>query len=111
MITDLPTRAITVTNIYQIFTYKMAAKINWHRYRTKLRHCHSMHTRLLAWAHAVFVVLAVDNNNNNNNNYDKLGDCLSGGNSDRLSCRGETVMPRMCHHLQLTGWPYATLIQ
>ena len=36
MITDLP----TVTNIYQIYTYKMAAKINWHRYRTKLRHCH-----------------------------------------------------------------------
>jgi len=26
-------------NIYQSFTYKMAAKINWHRYGTKLRHC------------------------------------------------------------------------
>ena len=25
--------------IYQSFTYKMAAKINWHRYGTKLRHC------------------------------------------------------------------------
>ena len=22
------------------FTYKMAAKINWHRYATELRHCH-----------------------------------------------------------------------
>ena len=37
--TDLP---ITVTNIYQSFTYKMAAKINWHRYGTKL-HCHPMY--------------------------------------------------------------------
>ena len=27
--------AITVTNISQSFTYKMAAKINWHRYGTK----------------------------------------------------------------------------
>ena len=26
--------AITVTNISQTFTYKMAAKINWHRYGT-----------------------------------------------------------------------------
>jgi len=30
--------AITVTNISRVFTYKMAAKINWHRYGTKLRH-------------------------------------------------------------------------
>ena len=37
--------AITVTNISQIFTYKMAAKISWHRYGTKLRHCHSMYGR------------------------------------------------------------------
>ena len=35
---------ITVTNIYEIFTYKMAAKINWHSYRTKLRHCHPTYT-------------------------------------------------------------------
>ena len=35
---------ITVTNIYQSFTYKMAAKINWHRYGTKLRHCHPVHS-------------------------------------------------------------------
>jgi len=47
MITDLgPTcnkaylSAITVTNISLSFTYKMAAKINWQRYGTKLRHCH-----------------------------------------------------------------------
>jgi len=29
--------AITVTEISQSFTYKMAAKINWRRYGTKLR--------------------------------------------------------------------------
>jgi len=34
--------AITVTNIYYSFTYKMAAKINWHRYGTKLRHYHHL---------------------------------------------------------------------
>jgi len=39
MITDLPKAylsAIAVTNIYQSFTYTMAAKINWHRHGTKL---------------------------------------------------------------------------
>jgi len=36
--------AITVTKISQSFsTYKMAAKVNWHRYWTKLRHCHPMY--------------------------------------------------------------------
>jgi len=45
VITDLTYKAhlsaITVTSIYQSFTHKMAAKkINWHRYGTKLRHCH-----------------------------------------------------------------------
>jgi len=35
--------AITVTNISWSFTYKMAAKINWHRYGTKLRHSHPMY--------------------------------------------------------------------
>ena len=29
---------------FSFFTYKMAAKINWHRYRTKLRHCHPMYS-------------------------------------------------------------------
>jgi len=46
MITDLTNKAylsaITVTNISESFTYKMAAKINWHRYGTKLRHYHPM---------------------------------------------------------------------
>jgi len=32
--------AITVTNIFESFTCKMAAKINWHRYEPLLRHCH-----------------------------------------------------------------------
>ena len=27
---------------FSVFTYKMATKINWHRYGTKLRHCHPM---------------------------------------------------------------------
>jgi len=30
------------SDIYQSFTYKMAAKINWHRYGTKLFHSHPM---------------------------------------------------------------------
>ena len=34
-----------VTNISQSFTYKMTAKINWHRYGTKLLHCHPMYCR------------------------------------------------------------------
>ena len=48
MITDLPTQriyALSVTNISQSFTYKMAAKINWHRYGTKLCHCHRIYTK------------------------------------------------------------------
>jgi len=44
MITDLPTKHyITVTNISKSFTYKMAAKINRHRYGTKLRHRRPMY--------------------------------------------------------------------
>jgi len=35
--------AITVTIISQSFTYKMATKVNWHRYGTKLRHCHPVY--------------------------------------------------------------------
>jgi len=34
---------ITVANIYERFTHKMAAKTNWHRYESKLRYCHSMY--------------------------------------------------------------------
>ena len=34
--------AITVTNISKNFTCKMAAKVNGHRYGTKLRHCHPL---------------------------------------------------------------------
>ena len=36
--------AIAVTNISNSFTRKMAAKINWHRYGTKLRHRRPMYT-------------------------------------------------------------------
>ena len=35
---------ITVTNISESFTHKMAAKTSWHRYGTKLRHCHPTYT-------------------------------------------------------------------
>jgi len=35
----------SVTNISHSFTYNMAAKINWHRYGRKLRHCHAIYTR------------------------------------------------------------------
>jgi len=41
--------AITMTNIYKSFTYKMAAKLNWHRYGTKLRHCHPMYNKHYSW--------------------------------------------------------------
>ena len=34
---------ITVRNIYESFTHKMAAKANWHRYGTKLHHCHPVY--------------------------------------------------------------------
>jgi len=40
--------AITVTSIFQSFTYKMAAKTGWHRYGTKLRHGHSMYKQQFA---------------------------------------------------------------
>jgi len=35
--------AITVANISQSLAYKMAAKLSWHRYGTKLFHCHPMY--------------------------------------------------------------------
>ena len=44
-LTDKPyLSAITVTSIFQSFTYKMVAKTSWHRYGTKLCHCHPMYT-------------------------------------------------------------------
>ena len=52
MITDLAYQqnelsAITVANISQSFTYKVAAKINCRGCGTKLRHCHPMYNRLI----------------------------------------------------------------
>jgi len=35
---------IPVANISGSFTHKMAAKTSWHRYVTKLRHCHPMYS-------------------------------------------------------------------
>ena len=50
MITDLTNEAylsaITVTNIYESFTYNMAEKINWQRCGTKLRYCHPVYSLL-----------------------------------------------------------------
>ena len=47
MITDLLTKRIQALSQWQtflrVFTYKMAPKINWHRYETKLRYCHPMY--------------------------------------------------------------------
>ena len=40
---------IKVRHICKSFTYKMAAKLNWHRYGTKLRHRHPVYTE-----HAVY---------------------------------------------------------
>ena len=38
MIINLPIERVSrVTNTSNSFTHKMAAKISWHRYRTKLR--------------------------------------------------------------------------
>jgi len=34
---------IRVTNISKNFTHKLGAKTSWHRYGTKLRHCHRMY--------------------------------------------------------------------
>jgi len=34
---------IRLTNISKSFTHKMAAETSWHRYGTKLRHCHPMY--------------------------------------------------------------------
>ena len=50
MITDLQTKRSLFKRYHRektflrVFTYEMAAKINWHRYGTKLRHCRPMHS-------------------------------------------------------------------
>jgi len=43
---------ITERNISPSFTHKMAAKINWHRYGTKLHYCQPMYRLLglLLWS-------------------------------------------------------------
>jgi len=48
MIIKLPPKRILsdsrVAKISKSFTDKMAAKTNWHKYGTKLRHCHAMYS-------------------------------------------------------------------
>jgi len=50
MIINLPTKQIlsdvAVTNISQSFKHNMASKTSWHRYVTKLCHCHPMYSRM-----------------------------------------------------------------
>ena len=48
--------AITLKTFFRVFTYKMAAKINWHRHGTNLLHYHPMYTqcRLLLLYNAYF---------------------------------------------------------
>ena len=38
---------ITVANIYQSFTHKMAPKTSWHRYETKLSRSQSMYKHII----------------------------------------------------------------
>ena len=40
---------VTVRNIYESFTNKMAAKTSWHKYGTKLRHSHPMYINTLTY--------------------------------------------------------------
>ena len=37
-------RIQAISQFYQSFVHKMVAQTNWHRYGTKLRHCHPMYT-------------------------------------------------------------------
>jgi len=47
----------TVTSIYKSFTHKMAAKTSWHRYGTKLRHCHPMYNKTVKMMHQFCISL------------------------------------------------------
>ena len=54
MITNLATHKAKlsdtrVTNISEGFTHKTAAITSWHRYGTKLRHCHTMSILVCRW--------------------------------------------------------------
>ena len=42
-----------VTNISKSFTHKMAVITNWHRYGTKLRHCHPVYTSRSSLQHGI----------------------------------------------------------
>ena len=59
------THSITVRNIYESFTHKMAAKASWHRYGTKLRHCHPMYSlhrfrQWFIWNNSLFLRSVID---------------------------------------------------
>ena len=46
---------ITVVNISESFTPKMAAKTSWHRHESKLRHCRPMYNVVLLITKAITV--------------------------------------------------------
>ena len=48
--------SLTVTNISESFTHKIAAKTSWHRYETKLRHCQPMYLYMCFLIHVCCVV-------------------------------------------------------
>ena len=74
--------AITVTGIFQSFTYKMAAKTSWHRYGTKLRHCRLMYTFRARACCRVYATGSLSDS-------DRLRQlqCISGRVSHRRRCR------------------------
>jgi len=47
-----------VTNISNGFTYKTAAKINWHKYGTKLRQCHRQNSNMHIFRLIFIIIIA-----------------------------------------------------
>ena len=72
-----------VTNISQSSTYKMAAKTSWHRYETKLRHCHLMYTRCTELAKYFFCNFISIDDVLSSNIYDKYDRAAKDGKSVR----------------------------
>ena len=70
--TSLPTKRIQVllrNQHFQSFTYKTAAKTSWHRYGTKLRHCHPVYRPMLASRSYLTSLPGCQNAKNNKNRF------------------------------------------
>ena len=98
----------SVTNISHSFTYNMAAKINWHRYGRKLRHCHSMYTRHVTNAESDDVIsmpagfrrrLHIDIVINQRIEY-YLNNTIT------LRPLTPHIMPCYTHKMAIVSWPY-----